>query len=96
MFPQTVEIEEGSQVVIGDLTIKNNEGGHEITTQRTDLSFAVLSFATPRMTEDTVTAFQAEKGKEKHVIEFDGYHIIIESVAWNGSQVVLTVSLKEE
>jgi hypothetical protein len=86
--PQSIELAIGEEATYGDLKITHLGGGHRITTEHKDLSFAKLSLETPDQTPETINI--STETVEEHKFQgklFANYQLVVEDVGWNGKTV---------
>ncbi len=98
MKQKTITINRDESITFDDLTITIGGGGHKILMTEDgkrggDLSFAEVTFKTPRNTLQQ-RIFHPQGNKETE-IDFDSYHIEILDMEWNGTSVKLRIQKKD-
>lgn len=92
---EQLQIASGQTKTVGDLSITNKGGGHEILLDG-DIIFTDIILAREGGTQETVRAtYPQPEGAEPQVIVFGAYTIHIDSIEWNGESIGVTVTREQ-
>jgi hypothetical protein len=91
-----IKIKQGETIVVDDLTITNQGGGHEIHMDGNDVYYTELTLKTPRTESVKELVYEPKKDPVKgtiyRIVQHDAYTITVKAVGWDGEEVVLEVT----
>ncbi len=96
MEPSEIKIKQGETIVVDDLTITNEGGGHEIHMDGNDVYYTEITLKTPRTESVKQLVYEPKKDPVKgtlyKTVLHDVYTITVKAIEWDGEEVVLEVS----